>query len=97
MSFIQIIELRTKSSDELKALGDEFFDATEGKRTVRRSVVTRDRNDPERHVIIVFFDSYESAMENSNLPETAQLAEKQMALLDGPPSFSDLDILEERT
>jgi quinol monooxygenase YgiN len=97
MSFIQIIELRTKRSDELKALGDEFFAATEGKRTVRRSVVTQDRNDPERHVLIVFFDSYESAMENSNLPETAQLAGKQMALLDGPPSFSDLDIIEDRT
>jgi quinol monooxygenase YgiN len=97
MAFIQIIELRTKNSDELKALGDEFFAATEGKRTVRRSVVTQDRNDPERHVLIVFFDSYESAMENSNLPETAQFAEKQMALLDGPPSFSDLDIIEDRT
>lgn len=97
MSFIQIIEVRTESSDELKALGDEFFAATEGKRTVRRSVVTRDRNDPERHVLIVFFDSYESAMENSNLPETVQFAEKQMALLDGPPSFSDLDIIEDRT
>lgn len=97
MAFIQIIEVRTKSSDELKALGDEFFAATEGKRTVRRSIVTRDRNDPERHVLIVFFDSYESAVENSNLPETAQFAEKQTALLDGPPSFSDLDIVEDRT
>jgi quinol monooxygenase YgiN len=97
MSFIQIIELRTKNSDELKALGDEFFAATEGKRTVRRSVVTQDRNDPERHVLIVFFDSYESAMENSNLPETAQFAEQQMALLDGPPTFSDLDVIEDRT
>ena len=97
MAFIQIIEMRTKSPDELQALGEEFFAATEGKRTVRRSIVTRDRNDPERHVLIVFFDSYESAMENSNLPETAQFAEKQMALLDGPPSFADLDIIEDRT
>ena len=40
---------------------------------MRRSIVTRDRNDPERHVLIVFFDSYESAMENSNLPETARV------------------------
>ena len=97
MGFVQIIELRTKDYDELKAIGDEFFSATEGKRTVRRSIVTRDRNDPDRYVLVVFFDSYESAMENSNLPETTQLAEKQMALLDAPPTFSDLDILEERT
>ena len=97
MSFIQIIEMRTKNYDELKALGDQFYEATEGKRTVKRSYVTRDRNDPDRYLIIVFFDSYESAMENSNLPETAAFAEKQMALLDGPPNFFDLDIIEDRT
>ena len=59
--------------------------------------MTRDRNDPDRYVLIVFFDSYESAMENSNLPETAEFAEKQTALLEGSPSFSDLDIVEDRT
>lgn len=97
MEFIQIIESRTKSFDELQALSEQFFAATEGRRTVRRSIVTRDRNDPDRYLIVVFFDSYESAMENSNLPETAEFAEKQMALLDGPPTFHDLDIVEDRT
>ena len=97
MAFIQIIEARTKHADELSAIGDEFFASTEGKRTLRRSIVGRDRNDPDRHFILAFFDSYESAMENSNLPETAALAEKQMALLDAPPSFIDLDVIEERT
>jgi quinol monooxygenase YgiN len=97
MSFIQIIECRTKKFDELQALGDEFFQATEGRRTVRRSLLTRDRNDPDRYLIIVFFDSYESAMENSNMPETAAFAEKQMALLDGPPNFFDLEVIEDRT
>ena len=97
MSFIQIIEMRTKNFDELQALSDQFFEATEGKRTVRRGIVTRDRNDPERYMLVVFFDSYESAMENSNLPETAEFAEKQTPLLDGPPTFYDLDVIQERT
>ena len=97
MAFIQIIEMRSKSFDELQALGDQFFAATEGKRTVQRSIVTRDRNDPDRYLLVVFFDSYESAMENSDLPETAQFAEQQMALLDGPPIFYDLDVVEDRT
>jgi hypothetical protein len=97
MSFIQIIEMRTKNYDELRKLGDEFFAATEGKRTVKQSFVTRDRNDPDRYLIVVFFDSYESAMENSNLPETAAFAEKQMPLLDAPPTFLDLDVIEERS
>ena len=97
MSFIQIIETRTKNFDELQALGDRYFEATEGKRTVRRSILTRDRNDPDRYLILVFFDDHESAMQNSNLPETAEFAERQMPLLDGPPTFFDLDVIEDRT
>jgi quinol monooxygenase YgiN len=97
MAFVQIIEMHTKNYEELQALGDEFFAATEGKRTLQRSFVTRDRNDPDRYLILAFFDSYESAMENSNLPETAAFAEKQMPLLEGPPTFYDLDVIEDRT
>jgi hypothetical protein len=96
VAFVQIIEMRTKNYEQLQALGDEFFAATEGKRTLRRSLVTRDRNDPDRYLILAFFDSHESAMENSILPETAAIAEKQMPLLDAPPTFYDLDIIEDR-
>ena len=97
MSFIQVIELRTTELEQLRALSDEFYEATEGKRTVRRSIITRDRTDPDRYLLIVFFDSYESAMENSNLPETAEFAEKQQALLAAPPTFHDLDVIDERS
>jgi quinol monooxygenase YgiN len=97
VTFVQIIEMRSKNYDELQALGDEFFAATEGKRTLQKSVLGRDRNDPDRYFILAFFDSYEAAMENSNLPETNAFAEKQMPLLEGPPTFFDLDILEERS
>ena len=76
MSFIQIIEMRTKKYDELKALTDEFHAATEGTRTVQRSIVTRDRNDPDRYLVVVFFDSYEAAMENSALPETSRASRR---------------------
>ena len=97
MAFIQIIEMRSKNFHELQALGDEFFAATEGKRTVARSIVTTDRNDPDHHMVIVFFDSYEEAMKNSNLPETGAFSEKLQGLLDGPPTFYDLDVVEERS
>lgn len=97
MAFIQIIESRTKNFDELQKLSDEFFAATEGKRTLQKSIITRDRNDPDRYLILAFFDSYDAAMENSNLPETTAFAEKQMALLDGPPTFYDLDVVDERS
>ena len=97
MAFVQIIEARSKNFDELQALGDQYYAATEGKRTLRRGIVARDRNDSERYLILAFFDSYESAMENSNLPETTEFAQKQMALLDGEPAFWDLDIVDDRS
>lgn len=97
MSFIQIIEMRTNRFDQLKALDDQWEQATEGKRTLRRSIIARDRNDPDRYLILAFFDSYESAMENSKLAETAEFAEKQASLVDGPPTFLDLDIVDDRS
>ena len=43
-------------------------------------------------VTIVEFDSYESAMENSRLPETGEFAQKLGALCDSPPTFRNLDV-----
>lgn len=96
MGFIQIIEMNTSNFDEISKLEDEWRAATEGKRTLRRSIVARDRSNPSRHLVLAFFDSYESAMENSDLPETADFGAKQHAFLDGPMEFTDLDVLEER-
>jgi hypothetical protein len=95
MAFVQIIDFRTSDIDGLKKGNEEWEAATEGRRTVRRQIVGRDRNDPSRYVIIVFFDSYESAMENSQLPETQASAEKFAALADDI-TFVDLDVIEER-
>jgi quinol monooxygenase YgiN len=95
MSFIQLIEVRTTRYDEIQALEREWERATEGKRTLRREIVCRDRNDPERFVMIAFFDSYESAMENSALPETEAISSEFAALVDGPMGFRDLDVVED--
>jgi hypothetical protein len=35
-------------------------------------------------------------MENSNLPSTQEFSQKMMALGDGAPTFSNLDVLEDR-
>jgi hypothetical protein len=96
MSFVQIMQLQTSKVDELRAAGDDWDKATEGRRTVQRSVVCRDRDEPGRHFIVVFFDSYEDAMKNSALPETDALAQTTMALCDSPPIFYNLDVVEER-
>jgi hypothetical protein len=97
MSFVQIIDLRTKNVDEIQNLEREWEKATEGKRTLRRSILGRDRNDPDHYLVLAFFDSYESAMVNSDLPETNEFGQKQSALVDGPMQFIDLDVIDDRS
>jgi quinol monooxygenase YgiN len=96
MAFIQTIEVTTSKIDEIRALEEKWRAATEGKRTLRRSIICHDRNDPKKYVIFAFFDSYESAMQNSQLPETSEFADAQRALLDGEPVFRDFDVIEEQ-
>jgi hypothetical protein len=97
VSFVQIIDMHTKNVDEIQGLEREWEKATEGKRTLRRSIIGRDRNDPDHYLVLAFFDSYESAMTNSNLPETTEFGKKQSALLDGAMQFTDLDVIDDRT
>ena len=97
MAFVQIIDMRTANFEGVAKLEEEWRNATEGKRTLRRSVVGRDRKDPEHYVVLAFFDSYDSAMLNSDQPQTSAFGEKQNALLDGPMAFTDLDVIQDRT
>ncbi len=96
MAFMQIIEFRTSDMEPARQVDDDWWRATEGKRTVRREVLARDRSDPGRYFAVVFFDSYEAAMENSRLPETQAAAEQYAKMSDSPPVFYDLDIVEDR-
>lgn len=92
MAFIQIIELTTNNFDEVEALMDEWIEQTQGKRLAHRATVTEDRERPNTFVQIVEFPSYEQAMENSNLPETSDFAERIAKLCDGPLTFRNLDV-----
>jgi len=91
--FVQIMELKTSKFDDIDALDAEWRKATEGKRTLRRDAVCQDRDNPGTYIIIAEFDSYEEAMQNSNLPETAEFAEKIAKLVDAPPTFRNLDVI----
>jgi quinol monooxygenase YgiN len=95
MAFVQIIEYRSSRFDEMEKLDAEWEAAAGDDSTVRRVVVARDREDPDRYVTMAFFDSYESAMENSNLPVTQEFSQRMMALADGPPTFRNLDIVRD--
>jgi hypothetical protein len=97
MAFIQLIEFRPgKNLAEMQKIMDEWEKATEGKRTAERAYLTQDRNDPGRYVQVVIFPSYEEAMKNSNMPETTEFAGRMMSLAEGPATFQDLDVVDER-
>ncbi len=95
MAFVQIIQFTTSKIDEVRKLGDEWEAAAGGDRKVRRRVIGEDRDNPGRYFNLVFFDSYEAAMENSKLAVTQEFSEKMMALGDGPPTFYNLDVIDE--
>jgi hypothetical protein len=97
MAFVQIIEFRTSKLDEMRKLEDEWATAAASESTARRVITGADRDDSGRYLQVVFFDSYESAMENSNLPVTQEFAQRMMALSDGPPNFYNLDVVDDRT
>ena len=90
MPFIQIIDFETGNFDEMQAAVEEFRKATEGKRGTTRARTGKDRDRENHYVTIVEFASYEEAMRNNDLPETAALAEKMQKLSSGPPTFTDL-------
>jgi len=92
---VQIIEDSTSKPDETQAVLGEFLAGTEGRRSDAHGMTTKDREQANVYCQIVTFPSYEEAMKNSQLPETQQMAEKMMALCDGPPTFRNLDVIFE--
>ncbi|MEU3921049.1 ester cyclase [Streptomyces sp. NPDC002659] len=95
MTFLQVIDCKTSRADELNRLMDTWVEATQGKRTATHSIVGRDRADATHVVEIVEFPSYEEAMKNSHLPETDRIFREMVALCDGEPSFTDLDVMRD--
>ena len=95
MSFVQIVEFKTHDVGPMRATADSWEKATEGKRTATSRMLARDHNDPDKYYALIFFDSYESAMKNSELPETQAAAKAYDQLSDAPPQFRDLDVIEE--
>lgn len=91
--FVQIIEFTTTQIDEVKALGEEMQNRPDAGLVVR-GTFTADRDRPNTYLNVIEFESYESAMENSNRPETSAFAARMAELCDGPPTFRNLDVLD---
>ncbi len=97
MAFVQIVEYQTSKPDEIRALGEEFQsmrgEGGEGERP--QVTVTQDRDRENTYLTIVRFSSYEAAMENSQREDTTALTGRMAELMDGPPTFRNLDVIDE--
>jgi len=89
--FVQVIEFKTSRFDEIEQMADDY-DLNSDANTARRVIIVEDRDNPGTYFNIVEFDSYDSAMENSNRPEVGQFAEAMQKICDGPPKFYNLDV-----
>ncbi|WP_437107593.1 ester cyclase [Streptomyces sp. enrichment culture] len=95
MTFVQLIDCRANRFEEMGRLMDRWVEQTGGKRTATHAVVGKDRSDTAHVVEIVEFPSYEEAMRNSQLPETDRIFRETVALCDGMPTFTDLDVVRD--
>jgi hypothetical protein len=91
MGFLQIISFATDRYDEFEALEHQWVEDTAGRRTSVGGQLFADRDRPGHYVALDWFDSYDSAMTNSALPETDAFAQKAMALATEGPTFWNLE------
>ncbi len=97
MKFIQIIEYQTSRVEEIEALGKSFREDSEkvtGAAQPLRGTVTADQDRPGYYLSIIEFESAEAAMEASNRAETQEFFGRLSKLMDGPPTFYNLAVVD---
>ena len=94
--FVQIIEFTTSRADDIKALSEQYREdrAADGSPGPKLGILTEDRDRPGTFINVVQFDSYEEAMANSENPLTQQFSQKMSELVDGPPTFRNLNVVD---
>ena len=97
MPFVQIIEFTTSEADRYLELADEWLERAGLDTHARRTVLCRRHDDPTSYMQIVFFDTYEQAMQNSEDPVTQEFAGRIAALADAPAVFHDLDVIVDQS
>jgi hypothetical protein len=92
MKFVQLVEFSTSRIDELRQLASEAPQPAGGS---TQGFVCADRDNSGRYVVVAVFPSYEEAMQNSERPEVSEFAKRMAELCDGPPTYRNLDVVEE--
>jgi len=95
VKFTQTIEFSTTRIDEFNAHLDDWIATSEGRRIPHRAVLRRDRDADNAYQLTVEFSSHETAMANSDRPETSAFATFLGDISDGGLAFRNLDVLRE--
>ncbi len=91
--FVQIMEFDTSKINDVDALARRLQAEQGDKFLARRATTVEDRERRGHYYVIVEFDSHEEAMENSEDPVTSRYSEELGKLIDGPPTFYNLDVV----
>lgn len=89
--FVQLVEMSTSRFDEMRKFNEDWRENNPDA-LLDWSIVGQDRDNPDKYVVIVHFESYDVAMKNSADPRTAEYAAKMEELSDGPVTFRNLDV-----
>lgn len=91
--FVQIMEFDTSKIDEVDSLSRKMQQERGDALLASKATITADRDRPGHYYVIGEFDSYDDAMKNSEDPVTSRYADEMAALLDGSPTFHNLDVV----
>jgi hypothetical protein len=98
VEFVQVITFTTTKYDEVRAIGEEFAEKRRSEGGPKPLAITflRDRDEPNSYRTVARFASYDEAMENSERPDTTEMAGRIAALCDGQV-FHNFDVIGEIT
>lgn len=94
--FVQLVEFEASDIEDLKRALAEFRAEHPDVMTSLTIRITEDRDRPGTYIAINEFESYESAMEQSNHPLTSQFAQLMTEKMIGR-KFRNLDVLYDLT
>ncbi|MDH6223542.1 MULTISPECIES: hypothetical protein [Streptomyces] len=98
MKFVQIIDFETERIDEVREMMRAYEEQARSQgraNSPTARMLLKDRADANRYLAVVEFDSHESAMANSDAPETDELARRLSELMTRPPVYTDCDVHEQ--
>ncbi|MCX4632319.1 hypothetical protein [Streptomyces sp. NBC_01443] len=100
MKFAQIIDFETERIDEVRDLLRAYEEQARSQGrpgTPSARTLLKDRSNPNRHLAVVEFDSYDAAMANSRAAATDELAQALSALMTRPTVYTDCDLLDRQS